>query len=500
MLVPIIFTFDTLSDGLSQTWFFYKAVTYAKRKKWPVIAKEDYFLEYEKQKKIFPNFFDEKNADIMGYDIPTEQELKKVYQIAIHKEMENRRISEAGSSSDAYVKSFVEGWEDVENYICDAICEYEKNGEFVDGFICLAHLKFVQNVADRLGKKVFYLEWSPFRYSIYRNAAYFDEGMSYLHYYDRYVKFEQMRTSDIPILSRKEIMAMFLDHDYLYYLEKNFKEDIYEIGIAGTYNNIVETRAYTNYDMLEELNHCRKKFTEKSIATRYHPGDPLKAKINAICEQDGALLDFIFKCKRVVSINSNVEFEAMLCGKPAYDESGYTRYVGFINQSIAKLEDKVISDEAISFLAFTIFVPYELVDCDEYIKFRLSNPSDIELYMYHLDYYMKCLGLNKTLFDLDREEWYEKIVSARKKIEIHTDNSSNSSEIMLHSKIVHLEQELIVLKEENNSLNNNLDSLKDKLEEAEILNCELQSEIDSINNSNSMKITRPLRKIRSIFK
>ena len=113
---------------------------------------------------------------------------------------------------------------------------------------------------------------------------------------------------------------------------------------------------------------------------------------------------------------------------------------------------------------------------------------------------MKCLGLNKTLFDLDREEWYEKIVSARKKIEIHTDNSSNSSEIMLHSKIVHLEQELIVLKEENNSLNNNLDSLKDKLEEAEILNCELQSEIDSINNSNSMKITRPLRKIRSIFK
>lgn len=502
MLVPIVFTFDTLAEGLSQAWLFYKAVSYSKRGNWPVIAQNIYFEEFEKQKVLFSNLFEQDVAHNFGYDIPNEQDIKCVYQISIPDEIENARVQKCGSRSDAYVRSFVDSWAEIENYICNQIAEFEaERHESVDGFVCLTHLRFVQNIADKLGKKVFYFEWAPFRYSVYRNTAYFDEGQSFLNYYDRYKKFN---INNLPVFSRKEIMALFLNVEYLDYLDKNFKEDIYEVGIAGTYNNIVEERAFSNYDILEEFYRCKKIFSEKGIATRYHPGDPLKAQISATNEQSGVLLDFIFKCKRVMSINSNVEFEVMLCEKPVYDESGHTRYSGFVNEDIFTHEDRIASLEEINFLTFVVFVPYELVDCDEYIRFRLSDPTDEELYLYHLKYYLKCIGLDKSLFENRRNDWYKLILAAKQIDSEISEAESTNSETDLHSRIKYLENKINTITRTNEAEKQALVTSMQELESIiQSRNQEINSlkeEIEKINNTFSMKVTKPLRLLREKIK
>ena len=179
MIVPIIFTFDPLLGNLSQSWFFYKGLTISKKSNCPIIAQECYFNCFDKQKALFPHFFTEDYASTFGYNIPTEQDIASVYSIVIPSDIEKRRIEESGSQSDAYVDSFVNAWPELEEYICNEVQKYEKTHDKIRGFMCLTHLEFVQNIADKLGKPVFYFEWSTFRYSVYRNAAYFDLNKSY---------------------------------------------------------------------------------------------------------------------------------------------------------------------------------------------------------------------------------------------------------------------------------------------------------------------------------
>lgn len=485
MLVPIIFTLDTISSNMSQIWLFYKAITYAKNKKWPVIAQDDYFDKFELQKKIFSYYFEEKTAKNFRYDLPLEEDLSKVYQIRIPNSIVEEYINSFGSQTDAYINSFKCDWEELELYLSKEIEKYENQWEKIDGFVCLTHIKVVSSLAKKLNKKVFYLEWSPFRYAIYRNAAYLDLNDSYLDYYSQYVTFAKEKHCNLPTLSRREILALFLNLDYFNYFDKSTQENIYEIGIAGTYNNVTETRAYTNYDILEEYNHATLKFCDNAIAMRYHPGDPLRASINSGNVPEGSLFDFICKCKRIMSINSNVEFEAMLLGKPVYDESGVSRYRGFTNAVLGHLEDKIISDEAINYLTFVKMVPFELVDDEEYLKYRMSEPSDLELYKYHLNYYLQSIGLSYDIFLKPRDEWMREIKKARLEV-------STVAPPMYHNSIE--------INSEINRLNNQLEIFKAELEKKTKTIEDQQITIENLYNSYSMRLTKPLRLLLDIIR
>lgn len=48
------------------------------------------------------------------------------------------------------------------------------------------------------------------------------------------------------------------------------------------------------------------------------------------------------------------------------------------------MEDKQINDEILNFIVFIILVPFELLNSAEYLRFRITNPSWRELYLYHM--------------------------------------------------------------------------------------------------------------------
>ena len=57
MIVSFVFTMDPIHENLSQTWVFYKAISFALKNHGAVIAQEHYFNGWDKQKKLFPQFF-----------------------------------------------------------------------------------------------------------------------------------------------------------------------------------------------------------------------------------------------------------------------------------------------------------------------------------------------------------------------------------------------------------------------------------------------------------
>lgn len=86
MIVSFVFTMDPIHENLSQTWVFYKAISFALKNHGAVIAQEHYFNGWDKQKKLFPQFFREDMCEMFEYDVPDNSAVQAIEKISIPKE------------------------------------------------------------------------------------------------------------------------------------------------------------------------------------------------------------------------------------------------------------------------------------------------------------------------------------------------------------------------------------------------------------------------------
>lgn len=479
MIIPVIYTLDSVCGDLSQLWCFFKAVNLALGSHGMVIAQEQYFAQRDKQEEILPLFFKSDVAKQFDYEIPSVQDVEDVCKIIIPHEIEEKYIILHGTQSDAYAASFNEDWNELEEYLIEKLIDAEKNmGEKIEAFTCLQHMKFVKNIAERLNVPVIYYEWGPFRYSNYRNTAYFFISNSIASVEEVCKEFvKQGFDKQVPVLTNKEILALQLEVDKLEYLFEK-KEEKYEVGIVGSYNSITGYSVRTRLNLLELYNECRKMFSPSQIAVRYHPGDPLHVKMGVENEIEGNLIEFIQSCKRVVCMGSNVEYEALLYDKKVYDQVGYT-YSGLVNSDIRNLSDNSPDGVCLNVVAFVILIPFELLKNINYIRYRLSNPSLKDVYLYHLNYYLDKLGIPHNILEIDNsEQRFDEIAIRRKE---HAKNK------------VYSVQELV---EQNNILvarNNELQTQIAELQQQNIL------QQKSIDDMTSKKIVQVALKITDIL-
>lgn len=559
MIIPLIFTLDPVYENLSQTWVFYKAVSFCKKYGWSVIAQEQYFKEWEKQNRIFPQFFQQDLCDMFEYDVPKKADLFQIQQISIPKDIEQEFIRKHKTQSDAYVASFREDWKEMEDFLCNVLQKVmEDSEEKIEAITCLTYVKFLDNISKRMDIPVIYYEWGPFRYSSYRNTAFFDINGEYKNVHFMFETFLQKNGFEgIPVLKNNEILALLLKEDYLKYVTENHAlsehYDEYEMGIIGGYNSLVETSAYTYLNMVELYNNALKIFSESEVAVRYHPGDPIHARLNVPNEKTGELIDFILSCKRVACISSNVEVEAMLYGKQVYD-TGIFKYQGIVNDNMLQLEDRKVTLEEINFIVFVSIIPYELLNSVEYLRFRLAQPDLKEVYLYHLKYYLECFQISYEQLLKDEDDRLTLILKNRKNVgsikedlEWMAEDAANERKLYItlgryRNAVERLRTELVEtrgIKEElagklqmsQEELNRNLqisreekEKLERQLEEKEQIwreqteheraqyrkekeqyqaemgqlkqeNEQLQRKYEAVMNSKTMRMTKPLRDI-----
>ena len=73
-------------------------------------------------------------------------------------------------------------------------------------------------------------------------------------------------------------------------------------------------------------------------------------------------------------------------------------------------------DVFMSFIAFGFLIPFEFLNNPEYLLWRLSKPSEKEIYLYHLYYYLNCCGLEKSVLDLEGGVRLKTIVQRRETV------------------------------------------------------------------------------------
>ena len=393
MIIPFVFTLDTVADGRQLTWVFNKAVSFSKEYGWPVIAQKQYYDYYLEDASA-------SGAEYFDYDVPQPVFLKKITSVVIPEKLEKNFIKKFPSQIDAYLHSVRYKWTDMTEFLVETIHQLEiKYGEKVEAVMSIRYYKFLNDACEKCGISVLYYEWGPFRTPNYRNTAHLDfcglQGNSSIE--ENYSIFKkELEDQEVPMLDSKGILSLFLNNDKLNYLWKQEEIPEYEVGIMAGYTTPGVSNSYNAMTLDEMVYQCRKVFQPNKIGIRLHPGDPLRTQPAYGNVDSCGLLDFILKSKRIVCNGSNIAYEAALYNRPAYD-LGWSQFSFMVNTTLERLEDKIPDKQALNFVAFSALIPYELLNNVEYLRFRLKKPKLTEIYRFHFQYYLESYGADISL-------------------------------------------------------------------------------------------------------
>lgn len=516
MIIPFVFTLDTVCNGCQLMWVFNKSVSFSKEYGWPVIAQKQYFDHYGENSSV-------EDAEYYDYDAPQLMFLKKITPIVIPTEIEDEFITKFPSQIDAYLASVKYEWKEMTDFLSHTVQNLEKQyGEKVEAIVSMRYYCFLNDFCKQNGIQILYYEWGPFRTPNYRNTAHLDfyglqSNSSIGKNYNLFR--EKVKESKIPILSAKEILSIFLNIDYLEYIWQEEPIPEYEIGIAAGYTTPGVITPYNAITLDELVYQCRKMFQPSKIGIRLHPGDPLRTQPAYGNIDNGSLIDFIFKSKRIACSGSNIAYEAALYGRPTY-EMGGGQFSFAVNTSLKELSDKIPSDELLSFVAFGALIPYELLNCVEYLRFRLRKPEIAEIYLYHLAYYLESFGADMSI--LNEHNVAEKICELRLKEENILSISPEFQKYYLYSGLElryrklsnYLKKLEFQISKQNNiyndevrkkeeeiiNLNAKICDMHLKVQQIEMEKQNIANDLQIISDSTLYKATKPLRDVLDFIK
>ena|GEM_PF-655350 len=416
MIIPFIFSLNLSDDGFMYGWTFLRSVDFCKEHRWPLIAQSQYFEQRDEMEELIPDLFKNACCEIFGYSLPQKSDLDSIIPISIPKEIEKKFIKEYPSESDALHASLTSEWDEMESFLISTVTQLKtETSEKVEAFITLIDYPFLKSAAEKLGMKVIHFEMSTIRFPLYNQTLYY---MDFQGLQGNVALEERHRAfcsegSHVPTLSRKELLALFLNEKDLHYIEKSNNFPQFEVGIACQPNDNTAMSGHNAITNMEMYLRAKRVFAADDICVRNHPADPGSSLLRVANHIDaGSIFDFILNCKRVLSVSSNMPLDAALLGRPSYD-LGWTQYRMIAPNSLEPLSDTVIDEQQLNFIVMNFLVPAKLFWSVDYLKYRLSFPSETDLYMHHMRHYLATVSLDESLFSLDKTQRLDTILIQR---------------------------------------------------------------------------------------
>lgn len=268
-------------------------------------------------------------------------------------------------------------------------------------------------VVNRRGIRLLVFEAGPLRFPGYLGTAFLCEGDP--HWADRcglerrYQEFYCLwpETSD-RLLSGREILAVMLRDEYLAYLRLYGAEPQWEALVCGNYMADPLTMGESSVTPLELLEQAKKDYGDQ-FYFRPDPGDLLHVTFGLPQERIDLCRPNILsltRSRQVLAIFGNIMLDALLWGKTVHGMEKKSDLYPYCQSGEA-------ASCLLNYYIFAYLAPMELATTDQYVRWRLTGPDEMELYQYHLDYYLGKYGLDRSVFALEEQEAVQKIVSAR---------------------------------------------------------------------------------------
>lgn len=403
-------------------WWFYKGLDFAKRYHSAIVAQEIYCktspAEFCKKgrKEVFDKAF---VSEHWAYRLPHNNDLKTERIYMIPDDLIFEIVERKGSVSDAFCYLLTQSDKCFSDFLNRVVDKIEGEcGEKVEGFITLMDIPSLTTAAQSRGIPVIHFELGCWREPNYLHTAFWDlenlyGGKSVEHRWDKFQKEHKERP--IAILTKQECLALLLQKDNLRLLEQYNRKPAKKIGAVLGYVTYELISSKTHLNDSELLYRAKKKYGIEGMAIRKHPGDPYGGQYPQYSEamdiQKKSTPEFILDCETIISLVSGSCIEAMLWGRKAITLLPSPSY--FTSGHEIEGEGLCAGDDFISFFAFCYLIPLEYLMDIDYIRWRLSEPTEREIYYKHLEFYLKAKGISCDLIFSNPDNRLDRMLEAQ---------------------------------------------------------------------------------------
>lgn len=252
----------------------------------------------------------------------------------------------------------------------------------IEAVITFLNVPSLSAVCQQLGIPLIHQELGPLRGHIYRDTAYFDfrgvNGNSEAENRER-----DFRYWSLNGLKLVDLLTFFLkDPSLIERLPGKTSEVGIVLQVEDDSNLVAFGNGMDNQSII--LAACSQVATS-SLLIRPHPGSLFTLREGSIpIDESPTSLEFVARCKKLMTINSSVALEALFLGVPVtmFGDSSLCHLATEPPHSVSLVR-------RLAFYLFAYLVPRscQLDPC--YLRFRLDEPDEKAIIEYHLDCYMR---------------------------------------------------------------------------------------------------------------
>lgn len=396
MFVTIIFNTEYAGYDSRMMWYM-KTLFHSKQNNWIIITHEyikNHFSEL--QDNLTDRFFQQFEMRRFTLD-----EVAGVEQYFIPDELFERHERDLGSRT-AYLWDLTENsFPVLESYLEDIILKIREKhpDDIIEGiFHNLESIQPVRNIGNKYGIPII-----PYSFSAMRMTNGYRQTLYHAHLSGSYVnddevelrlsKFLNEKRSNIPFLTNEEIIAFIGKERTLPLIALINSKPQYELGVCCECFSVIPQyfigSKYTDDDAFVE---AYKLYGRNQIKVRSHAYQLDTIQVDR-SEVHNDPASFILSCKRLTSVRSTISLKVMLWKRTAIMKKNILGFSFMCEKDYSSLE--LVDNKALNFYIFGCLIPSDLMFSDEYWKWRLTYPSEFEIYMRHLEFLCKTLNIDK---------------------------------------------------------------------------------------------------------
>ncbi len=486
LIVPFVFSHKV--DKRIFAWIFCKYADFCLRNDMPMITEE----EYCRDEALIDSYNSwDPQKDVCTVLAPDREILKKQLKSVVITEDERKtylKDLDIDNSSKSRIWVSVEEHKGFEELIDKKIREVEARYGKINVIVTWIRYPALAECARKYGIKVLTQEVSSVRggYTYKEVLGYFNFGEKYTSktIQEGYLAVENQLDQEV-VLSRKEILALILKKEHLEILNR-LEDAIYEFGVDADAERDAFFGKYSDISQREIIEGVRRLIDPSNVLARYHPHTkPENPELEFDIDDSVSSLEWILKCRRIVSGISNVGFEAALAGRTAYILCEKAPFYSAGVHSLRNMEESITPIKMLNYMLFGYFAPWDLMFDVDYILWRAADPDPIEVYRRNLSYVLKKEQLDyNEMSEISQEQRIKDILSkihglSDNEIERFVKKSRNKP----YLEILEIQESC---QKKLNETNIELESRKSEL-------AYYKNEVKTMRDSTSWRMTKPLR-------
>ena len=414
MFVTVVFNVEYMDITSRKMWYL-KNLLHCKDNGWIMIT-HDYIRKHfeELQDSITDRFIDQ--FEMRRFTL---EEVKDVEQYFVPDEIFDGLEKEKGSRTEMLFDLNTKTNPKLDECLQQIFVKIKERhpDERIKGiFHCIESFESLRKIASDYKCPLINYSFSAFRkVHGYRQTLYFANNDRFWNAQEckkRYQQYCKENNTSLPIFTNEELITIIGKEHTLPLIKLINSKPKYEMGVCCECFSLVPpvfaVKPYTDDDIFYE---CKRLFGSEKLKVRSHAAHLNDIQVDR-SEVHNDPVSTILSCKRVTAVQSQILLKSLLWNRTTVLKTNSLPFSYLCSDSYTS--DKSIDIKGLNYFIIGYLIPSDLMFSDEYWKWRLTSPTETEIYQRHLDFLLSTLGIDKAkVLSLEGKKRFKYLLEAR---------------------------------------------------------------------------------------